>query len=93
VRLADGRVLVTGGTGNSGPSDTVELFRAQPEETFATVAQMRSPRSGHACVLLEDGRVLVVGGETGGAAAEVFDIDANEWREVASVERARRRLC
>ncbi|HUQ92675.1 MAG TPA: hypothetical protein VM120_13430, partial [Bryobacteraceae bacterium] len=91
VRMADGRVLVTGGTGNDGPTNSAELFHAAPEEKFEAVAPMLAPRTGHACVLLGDGRVLVAGGESSGApAAEVYDPTIQEWIGVASTLPANR---
>jgi hypothetical protein len=85
VRLADGRVLVTGGSGNEGPISSVEVFRSAPEEAFETVPPMNVPRSGHACVLLADGRVLVAGGEGPDApVAEFYDPSIQQWTIVNS---------
>jgi hypothetical protein len=64
--LADGTVLVTGGQSglNIFPIDTldsVELYHPTTN-TWTKERVMAVPRSGHAAVLLPDGRVLVVGG-------------------------------
>ncbi len=58
--LADGRVLVAGGTTPS-PTATAELFDPHTG-AWTAAAEMASPRSYHAAVLLADGRVLVTGG-------------------------------
>src|SRR5436190_9034115 len=72
--LADGRVLVAGGTGASGPLSSVEIFDpANPGAGFQVVASpMTSARSHHTATLLNNGSVLIAGGETGGTA-EIFD--------------------
>lgn len=78
--LADGRVLVTGGFDQNcdSPSETVasaELYRPGVFE-FLPAASMTQARKDHEAVLLNDGRVLVVGGTTGSgaplASAEVW---------------------
>jgi Galactose oxidase, central domain len=66
VRLADGRVLVSGG----GPpgDDTLALATAEifdpRSATFSSTGSMTSPRLGHTLVLLADGRVLATGGRS-----------------------------
>ena len=72
--LADGRVLVTGGTGDSGALSSAEIFDpAHPENGFTAVASpMTSARTKHTATLLNNGSVLIAGGETGGTA-EIFD--------------------
>lgn len=80
--LADGTVLVTGGTGGSGNDAGKAVLAAELWDpatgVFKTVARMRTPRLYHsAAVLLPDGRVLVAGGgRTGGASdyknAEIY---------------------
>jgi hypothetical protein len=83
--MPDGRVLITGGSGNEGPLSSAEMFRALPEEAFEPIPAMQAARSGHACVLLGDGRVLVAGGESADApAAEVFDPAIQEWTAIRS---------
>ncbi|MDD9994707.1 MAG: hypothetical protein OXS35_03040, partial [Dehalococcoidia bacterium] len=70
TRMNDGRVLVTGGRGRSGagggyttpPGDTAEIFDPETGDWTAT-APLPSAREEHRAVLLEDGRVLVTGGE------------------------------
>jgi len=51
VSLADGRVLVIGGTGADGqPSASVESYSGG---VFTSVASMNAARSGHSCSLNE----------------------------------------
>ena len=72
--LADGRVLVAGGTGATGPLTSAEIFDpANPEAGFQVVASpMTAARTRHTATLLNNGSVLIAGGETGGTA-EIFD--------------------
>jgi hypothetical protein len=75
--LADGKVLVTGGTSGAGannPCGTVlaaEMWDPASPNTWATMASMGVPRIYHStAVLLPDGRVLS-GGSTGQPACNV----------------------
>src|SRR5947208_123187 len=72
--LADGRVLVAGGTGDSGPLTSAEIFDpANPDLGFQVVASpMTAARTHQTATLLNNGTVLIAGGETGGTA-EIFD--------------------
>jgi MBG domain (YGX type)/Bacterial Ig-like domain (group 3)/Galactose oxidase, central domain len=72
--LADGRVLVAGGTGASGALSSAEIFDpANPGTGFQVVASpMTAARTQHTATLLNNGSVLIAGGETGGTA-EIFD--------------------
>jgi hypothetical protein len=78
VTLADGRVMVAGGTGIEGPLPSVEIYG--PEDVFRPAPKMLAPHSGHTCTLLTDGRVLVVD-ET---SAELFDPTLPGWASVTS---------
>ena len=72
--LSDGRVLVAGGTGTSGSLTSAEIFDpANPDAGFRMVASpMTAARTHHSATLLNNGKVLIAGGETGGTA-EIFD--------------------
>ncbi len=63
--LADGRVLITGGTlqGESRNTDAAELF-VPDAGVFEDAGAMRLPRSGHTATLLDDGTVLIAGGNS-----------------------------
>ena len=72
--LVDGRVLVAGGTGASGALSSAEIFDpAHPENGFQTVGSaMSTTRTRHTATLLNDGHVLIAGGDAQGSA-EIFD--------------------
>jgi hypothetical protein len=79
IVLRDGSVLITGG---GMPTDTGFVAYASAERfdpttnTFSAVTPMTTPRQAHAAVLLQDGRVLVVGGwdgQSSRSSAEEFD--------------------
>ena len=78
--LADGKVLVTGGTrGTEGPNaipnnPAYECELWDPATgTWTTMASLTKIRTYHSiAVLLPDGRVLSAGGEFGGNSAEIY---------------------
>jgi hypothetical protein len=98
VVLKDGRVLVTGGLMMTPDSELVvhasaEVFDPATGQ-WSPVAPMTQARSVHSATLLRDGRVLVVGGNTGDWAvpmksAEVFDPVHNRWTPVSSPSHTR----
>ncbi len=71
--LADGRVLVTGGSGTSGDV-TCEIYDPT-SGTWSMTASLSATRRLHSATRLNDGRVLVIGGSTttGKNTAEIFD--------------------
>jgi N-acetylneuraminic acid mutarotase len=91
VLLADGSVLVAGGTAvRSGQSVTAlrSAERWNPESgTWTEVAPMTDARTGHPAVVLGNGRVLVAGGgvpvgrddEAALAYCELYDATADAW--------------
>lgn len=90
TRLADGRVLVTGGrSSTTADAATAELF----DPTFSSwtvTAAMSAPRFRHTATLLADGRVLVAGGVPGPrASAELYDPAAGVWTPTGSMGEAR----
>lgn len=107
--LNDGRVLIAGGDAgipaasqNSvlipvpGPISiilaTAALFDPATG-TFASIAPMSTPRFEHTATLLNDGRVLVVGGTNSSSAAlastEIYDPASRSWSAGPSLANAR----
>jgi hypothetical protein len=97
--LLNGQVLVAGGyngfVANVGGShtnlDLVEIFNANTD-TWTRAAPMLIPRSFQAATLLQNGRVLVVGGwetlagEEKGPTAEAYDPASNTWTSIPTPE-------
>jgi N-acetylneuraminic acid mutarotase len=92
TRLADGRVLVTGGQGDVVTFKSTEIYDPAADR-WISAAPMGVARAGHAAALLPDGDVLVVGGtgeEPNSLAislttAEIYDPRTNLWVTVASM--------
>lgn len=79
-KLADGRVLITGGQttdNDANGSDTAEIYDPATKAFASIPAHMTSPRGGHISALLPNGRVLIAGGYddqcTGLDSAETFN--------------------
>ena len=88
-----GRSFVTGGSDGAGSLATARYF--EREGQFTPAVPMSTGRTGHVCVALTDGTVLVAGGETvKGAlapAAEVFHPTTNTWTTAGPMVTPRRR--
>lgn len=91
--LANGRVLVAGGTSNTN----TELYYPDRGEWYAT-GRLTSPRpTGHAAARLSDGRVLVVGGFDQSipfpycflSSSEIYDPETQVWTKTADMARRR----
>ena len=68
----------TGGITTSYGQDTAEMYALSDESLAVLGATMQQPRTGHSATLLDDGRVLIVGGADDvlgepTATAEVFN--------------------
>src|SRR5207302_2360451 len=74
TRLSDGRVLVAGGTGDTGTLSSAEIFDpANPDAGFRVLSSaMTAARARHTATVLNNGTVLIAGGEADGTA-EIFD--------------------
>ena len=96
--LRDGRLLVTGGTVESGgykPETQIAEIYDPVARTWQPVAPMLEKRGAHALTVLSDGRVLATGGAQGyssfsTASAEIFDPSTGHWSRTASMEDSRR---
>lgn len=94
VLLQDGKVLVIGGfaegDGSGGMLGVgVELFDPDSSTTpWTQVSPMNQDRASHRAVLLQDGRVLVVGGwynQGGLDLMEIYDPTTDTWSTMAAV--------
>jgi hypothetical protein len=79
VALADGGVLVTGGATPAigAPLALAELWEAT-SGAWRQAKPMITARTGHASMLLDDGRVMVAGGAIG-AFSEIYDAHSDSW--------------
>lgn len=92
TRLADGRVLVTGGirAGETALA-SAELYDQRAND-FSATGGMASPRVSHTATLLRDGRVLIAGGWDNDAqlrTVELYDPATGRFAPTASLSVAR----
>ncbi len=106
--LANGNVLVTGGTsaetasGAGGgqtirPDGTAEIYNVQTGRWTRTGGAMSTPRFEHTATLLDDGRILIAGGQgppiSGSSAAlastEIYDPAVDSFRNSNDMSDAR----
>jgi hypothetical protein len=84
TRLADGRVLITGGRHHDGYDYLREAELYDPKtRTFSVLSPMKRQRAMHRAVRLTDGRVLVGGGLV--AEIELFDPAKETFQVVAKL--------
>ena len=89
TRLADGRVLVTGGwAATRGLRGSTRLYDPVTGR-WSRGARLLKPRAAHTATLLPDGRVLISGGWTGernvSRTAELYNPKTNRWSRTASM--------
>src|SRR2546425_7666475 len=65
--LPDGRSFIMGGRASAEPLSVARYF--ERNGTVSPAAPMLAARTGHICIALADGSVLVAGGEAGKAEA------------------------
>ena len=99
--LANGKVLVAGGQNGTAPGYTAlssaELYDPATG-TWAATGALGSARAGHAAALLEDGKVLVAGGQTRWfplpalytSTAYLFDPATGTWSATGSMAATRK---
>src|SRR5712691_582500 len=89
--LANGKVLVAGGTDTAKILDSAELYD-EATGTWSPTGSLRGARVSHAATLLPTGKVLVSGGRVGIASiktAELYDPATGKWKATASMAKAR----
>jgi Galactose oxidase, central domain/Kelch motif len=90
--LADGDVLIAGGADRDTPGgiSSAEVFHAA-SMMFQAVGPMHFARISHTSTLLNNGRVLIVGGrgERVNASAEIYDPKTGRFTETGSLAIAR----
>ncbi len=90
--LPNGDVLITGGADHDSPSGvaSAEVFHAA-SQTFQAVPPMHFARVAHTATLLNDGRVLIVGGrgDKVNATAEIYDPKAARFTDSGNLATAR----
>ena len=75
--LSNGNILFTGGMKSLSPGDILrdaELFSLASFGILPSPSPMNEPRVWHTATVLEDGRVLVIGGETTAQASNSCEI-------------------
>jgi len=89
--LADGRVLVVGGTSSAGdtepPLSSAEIYNPATN-SWTRAADLLTARSEHRGALLPDGRVLVAGGYGATdclSTAELYDSARDRWTATGSL--------
>lgn len=91
TRLANGKVLITGGINGTGTLATAELFNPATG-IFTRTGNMRIARASHTATLLANGQVLITGGtnSTGTlATAELFNPATGTFTRTGSMATAR----
>jgi hypothetical protein len=97
TRLADGRVLLAGGSDDASGATlaSAELFDPATG-AFSPTGSMTTPRAQHVAILLSDGRVLVAGGQSGGvdnlSSAELYDPKTGTFSQTGAMTAQRAAL-
>jgi Galactose oxidase, central domain len=97
IRLRDGRVLICGGTATGeigGVLSSAEIYDPVAR-TFTPTGSMTVPRTGQTITMLQDGRVLLTGGDQNAgfrsqlASAEIYDPGSGAFTATASMSTPR----
>ena len=98
--LADGRILIAGGGSppfDGGPASADAFIWDPIRETSTPTGSMATARGYHIAARLADGRVLIVGGSSGGAEdlvtnAEIWDPETGAFAVVPGLDGTRTSL-
>jgi hypothetical protein len=98
ILLQDGRVLVVAGftlddAGNPQPDAAAEIFDPVSEH-WSSAGALAVSRINQGAVLMQDGRVMVAGGDHGGSngylsSVEIYDPGQNAWSQAAPMSSLR----
>ena len=95
TRLTDGSVLIVGGSNNGVDGTTAELFNATTGLCKSVNGGLTVSRTNHAAPLMGDGRVAMIGGESGDnfvrGSVEVYDAVSRTFSTLGRLSAARRR--
>jgi hypothetical protein len=89
--LANGMVLVVGGSDNLGVLSSAELYDPI-KSTFTATGNLTTPRQGHTATLLGNGNVLIAGGEDNVgpiASAELYHPATGKFASIGNMNNAR----
>ncbi len=93
TRLANGKVLVTGGSDNTGTTlASAELFDPKSGAFTPTSGSLITARDQHASVMLKNSKVLVMGGRGSHeslSSAELYDPKTNSFSTTGSMTEPR----
>jgi len=101
VLLRDGRVLVMGGMSSDFPNPNIQASAEIYDPAlgrFLPAGPMNVPRFKHGAALLPDGKVIVVGGQTGSSfgerlvSTEIFDPATGKFQHGPQMKLARYKL-
>ncbi|MHC4450424.1 MAG: Ig-like domain-containing protein [Planctomycetota bacterium] len=89
LKLADGRVLVTGGQSLDGTGqfifrDDAEIYDPVSDSWTLIPGPASRGRSGHGNWLLSDGRILLLGGTSSAPSADILDLTTGVFTPPAS---------
>ena len=76
--FADGKVLFTGGGGDSGILKTAEVYDPVANTFTALTVTMTTVRGGHTATLLPNGNVLLTGGTIDTSNATIPELNSAE---------------
>lgn len=82
AQMADGRILVNGGSANAGSGIRSTHIFDPIAETWTKVADMGYPRWYPTTLTLPDGRIFTFSGRGGESKTEVYDPSGDTWSEL-----------